>query len=57
MILIFRVRLISSPMTCFIMYCQLIVYVMHTEKVEFEKLKLQVYRAHTQVLVQVLYGI
>ena len=56
-IVIFRVRLTSPPMTCFIMYCQLIVYVMHTEKVEIERLKLQDYYVHTEVLVRVLYGI
>ena len=56
-ILVFRVRLTSAPMTCFIMYSQLMVYVMHTEKIEFERLDLQAYRIHTQALVRVLYGI
>ena len=55
--LVFRVQLTSAPMTCFIMYSQLIAYVMHTEKIEFERLNLQVYHIHTQVLVQGLYGI
>ena len=56
-ILVFHVRLTSPPMTCFIMYSQLIVYVTHTEKTEFEKLNLQVYHIHTQEFVRVLYGI
>jgi hypothetical protein len=56
-ILVFRVRLTSPPMTCFIMYSQLIVYVMHTEKIEFERLNVQVYHVHTKALVRVLYGV
>ena len=56
-ILVFRVRLTSAPMTCFIMYSQLMAYVMRTEKNEFETLKMQAYHIHTQALVEALYGI
>ena len=44
-------------MTCFIMYSQLMVYVMCIAKVEFETLKLQTYSIHTQELVEALYRI
>ena len=53
-LLVFRVCLTSPPMTCFIMYSQLIVYVMHTKMIEIERLYLQVYH---KVLVRTLYGI
>ena len=40
-LLVFRIRLTSSPMTCFIMYSQILVFIIHTDKTEIERLNLQ----------------
>ena len=55
-LLVFRVNVTSAPMTCFIMYSQLIVYVMRTDKAEFERLRLQS-SYHLINIIKALYGV
>lgn len=55
-ILVFRVSMTSAPMTCFIMYSQLIVYVMQTDKMELERLRLQS-SYHLVNTIKAMYGV
>ena len=55
-ILAFRVSVTSAPMTCFIIFGQLIVYVFRTDTTEFERIKLQSY-PHFINTIKTMYGI
>ena len=55
-ILVFRISMTSAPMTCFIMYSQLIVYVMRTDKMELERLRLQS-SYHLINMIKAMYGV
>ena len=55
-ILVFRISMTSAPMTCFIMYSQMIVYVMRMDKMELERLRLQS-SYHFVNIIKAIYGV